>query len=88
MTLFQRVDKLSVSLVEKKSELNELTVAHKTVRGQLEGKTAEMETLLQQNREVSFVNHKQAFAKVVVQVFSSEYFLFMVIVVNRLKGCF
>ena len=54
--LFQRVDKMSLVILEKTSSLNEITVAHRTIQGQLEGKTAELESLLQQNREVSFAN--------------------------------
>ena len=54
--LFQRVDKMSLVILEKTSSLNEITVAHRTIQGQLEGKTAELESLLQQNREVRFAN--------------------------------
>ena len=38
--------------MEKTSALNELNVAHQTIQAQLQGKTSEMENLLQQSREV------------------------------------
>ena len=92
MAMFQRVDKMSVTLLENKSALNEITVAHRTVQGQLEGKTAEMENLLQQNREVvSFIIllwtlGLSSSAKDSCITFS-QYLLFMAIIVNCLTDC-
>ena len=56
VSIFQKVDKLSLTLLEKTSALNEMNVAHQTLQAQLQGKSSEMENLLQQNREVSVLS--------------------------------
>ena len=96
MAMFQRVDKMSVTLLENKSALNEITVAHRTVQGQLEGKTAEMENLLQQNREVQLLGVSFVLLWTLSFLSSSrdscitfsQYLLFMaIVIVNCLTDC-